>query len=142
MNSSACSTLGELTETNDDSWLCLNSETNDLNSNVTLQYTMTPIDIQLWDYMDEATFQIIELLAGSHTSIDWWNKESQAWTNTRPAEKNIRAPGIVHDSGTARRAPPDQGGSLDELYRPYGWSNVVGSLCAIGLTYLIGENSS
>lgn len=77
--------------------------------------------------MDAATYDTIKEMAGGdeHASdIEWWDETTHSWTKTKPAVDTIRIPGVVHESSTAFMGPKEEGGSVDELYRPHGIENV------------------
>lgn len=79
--------------------------------------------------MDQATYEAIETMSGGRESnIEYWDATTQSWIEGRPAVDTIRIPGIVHEASTAFVGPRKNGGSLDQLYRPYGVKNVVGVL--------------
>ncbi|KAA8636606.1 hypothetical protein SMACR_03855 [Sordaria macrospora] len=121
-----CSALGEFTEANPQNNIKLNKGA-DPTCNVTLQYTLTPSDYSCWDVMDAATYDTIKEMAGGdeHASdIEWWDETTHGWTKTKPAVDTIRIPGVVHESSTAFMGPKEEGGSVDELYRPHGIENV------------------
>jgi hypothetical protein len=120
--------LGEFTEDNPLNFVRLN-KTKDPPCNVTLQFTLALEDSQLWDQMDQATYEAIETMSGGRESnIEYWDATTQSWIEGRPAVDTIRIPGIVHEASTAFVGPRKNGGSLDQLYRPYGVKNVVGVL--------------
>jgi hypothetical protein len=120
-----CATLGEFTEDNKDNFIKLNNN-KDPFCNVTLQYTLAKEDRQLWDLMDQATYETIETMSnGKVSNIEYWDTTSQDWIKKRPAVSTIRIPGIVHECSTAYVGPENEGGSLDDFYRPHGVKNVV-----------------
>lgn len=93
---------------------------------MTLQYTLAKEDRQLWDLMDQATYETIETMSsGKVSNIEYWDTTSQGWIKKRPAVDTIRIPGIVHEASTAYVGPENEGGSLDDFYRPHGIKNVV-----------------
>ena len=51
-----CATLGELSETNPNSWVKRNPQDTDITTNVTLQVTLDAKDESLWKVMDNATY--------------------------------------------------------------------------------------
>ncbi|OXV07770.1 hypothetical protein Egran_04466 [Elaphomyces granulatus] len=119
-----CATLGEFTEDNKENFIKLNNN-KDPSSNVTLQYTLAKEDHKLWDLMDQATYETIETMSsGKVSNIEYWDTTSQGWIKKRPAVSTIRIPGIVHECSTAYVGPENEGGSLDDLYRPHGVKNV------------------
>lgn len=114
--------MGEFDDKNTDNHVALNKGT-DTTCNVTLQYTLNDRDRALWDVMDEATYDTIKAMSGGH-NIEYWDEASHKWIKGRPATDTIRIPGIVHEASTCFVGPKEAGGSLDELYRPYGVENV------------------
>jgi hypothetical protein len=120
-----CATLGEFTENNPDSWLRPDPRNKDPTTNVRLQYTLAPDDKKLWDLMDTATYETIAAMSGDASKLQFWDEGLHGWTEKRPAKENIRVPGIVHEASVSYVGPENEGGSLDELYRPHGVKNVV-----------------
>lgn len=80
--------------------------------------------------MEDATFQIIDRITGSDAK-EYWDKFSQSWSTRRPTEKQIRIKGVVHEASSTYMGPESEGGSVDEMYRPYGSANVVSILLLI-----------
>lgn len=81
--------------------------------------------------MDEATYQTINTMAGGDTSaIEYWDVHKSTWTKEKQPKEAIRIPGIVHEASTAFVGPKEEGGSLDDSYRPHGVKNVVCALPA------------
>jgi choline dehydrogenase-like flavoprotein len=75
--------------------------------------------------MDQATYETIETMSsGKVSNIEYWDTTSQGWIKKRPAVDTIRIPGIVHEASTAYVGPENEGGSLDDFYRPHGIKNV------------------
>ena len=102
-----------------------------------LQYALAEQDRELWNLMDTATYETIEVMSTPPTSqpseeLEYWhsNKTGQAgfWAKERPEVSDIRVPGILHEASTAYAGAEAEGGSVDELGRPHGISNV----CVIG----------
>jgi hypothetical protein len=125
-----CASLGELYEFNRDSFLQLNNG-EDPSTNVKLQFTLDEKDRKLWDTMDEATYQTINVMAGGKTledTIEYWDVYKGVWAKAKQPREAIRIPGIVHEASTAFVGPKKEGGSLDDSYRPHGLENVVGAL--------------
>ena len=120
-----CASLGEFTEDNTENFVKLN-KTKDPSCNITLQFTLAQEDRQLWDVMDQATYDTIETMSGGNSSnVEYWDANMQGWTKKKPAVETIRIPGIVHEASTAFVGLKTKGGSLDRLYRPHGVKNVV-----------------
>ena len=120
-----CATLGEFSEKNPNSWARLDRKNPDPTSNIRLQFTLTDEDRELWDLMDEATYQTIDAITGKEDAVEYWDESIHGWTTAKPASKQIRIPGVVHDSSTTFMGKPEDGGSVDELFRPHGVKNVV-----------------
>lgn len=83
--------------------------------------------------MDKATYDTIDVMSTPATSqlsedLEFWhsNKTGQAgfWGKDRPEVSDILVPGIVHEASTAYMGAEAEGGSVDELGRPHGVSNV------------------
>ncbi|KAF8600255.1 FAD/NAD(P)-binding domain-containing protein [Ceratobasidium sp. AG-I] len=133
-----CATLGELSEDNPESFFRLNPSPGgkDPTANCVLQVTLDKKDLELWDQMDEATFQAIEVMSGGNPSaIQWWHdpkgaKKKGYWAHARPGEDTIRMEGIVHEAslmplGNEKECP------VDENYKLKGVSNVYVTGAAI-----------
>ena len=128
-----CATLGEFTEDNPDNWFKPDPNNSDITTNMKLQYTIVEQDRQLWDLMDKATYETIEVMSTPPNlqpseGLEYWHskKTGQAgfWAKKRPEVSDIRVPGIVHEASTAYMGDKATGGSVDELGRPHGISNV------------------
>ena len=129
-----CATLGEFTEDNPNNWFKLDPNNSDITTNMKLQYTTAEQDRELWDLMDEATYETIGVMstppANSQPSekLEYWhsNESGQGgvWTKGRPKVSDIRVPGVVHEASTAFVGDEAEGGSVDELGRPHGIGNV------------------
>ncbi|KAL7926943.1 hypothetical protein ACQKWADRAFT_93541 [Trichoderma austrokoningii] len=121
-----CSGLGELDEENKKNWVKLNN-TPDATSNVTVQYTLSPKDKQMWDTMDKAIYQILDVLGSNQPkAIEYWDGDANKWVDKRPSlgSESLGAPGVVHEASTAFVGRKQNGGSLDSLYRPHEIANV------------------
>lgn len=122
--------MGELSEDNPESFFRLNPSPGgkDPTANCVLQVTLDKKDLELWDQMDEATFQAIEVMSGG-SPIQWWHdpkgaKKKGYWATARPGNDTIRMEGIVHEAsllplGKEKECP------VDENYKLKGVSNVV-----------------
>ncbi|KAF5013955.1 hypothetical protein FDECE_84 [Fusarium decemcellulare] len=120
-----CATLGEFDDQNKENHVTLNNGT-DTSCNITLQYTLNNKDRALWDVMDTATYNTIEAMCGGNdkSTIQYWDETTHGWINEKPAVDTIRIPGIVHKASTCFVGHKEDGGSLDEHYRPHGIKNV------------------
>ena len=97
-----CACLGQLDHHNSQNWFRLNNGT-DITNNVTLQVIANAIDNALWDTMDESTFQILETMLATKGGLEYWHSDggsSGGWKAQRPTAKQIRVPGLVHESST------------------------------------------
>ncbi|XP_065887911.1 uncharacterized protein [Dysidea avara] len=123
----ACSTLGQLDHHNKENWYRLN-DGNDVTTNATLQSVTNKTDEELWDAMDDATFQVIEQeIASGENYVEYWHREgsSGSWKKTRPTAEMIRGPATVHEASTMWMGGDDDKEApvcLD--YRPKGVENV------------------
>lgn len=89
--------------------------------------------------MDAATYRTIAAMCpgngsgGDKPAIEYWNTDLKnekgdivgGWSTEKPPQPTIRIPGIVHEAATAYVGKKEDGGSLDEYYRPHGIKNVV-----------------
>ena len=129
-----CAVLGELEHKNADSWLKRGGNNNgvvveDLTTNVVLQVRETENDLQLWDAMDETTFQVLEQGLASALNaeggLEYWHGETNDWRATRPSRDSIRVPGLVHEGSTMHIGGDiDPEAVVDLDYRLKGVSNV------------------
>lgn len=104
----------------------------DLTTNVFLQYTLANADRELWDTMDQATYETIEAMSGAASEIEYWCEGAHGWIKEKPATKFIRVPGIVHEASVSYVGEKENGGSLDSLYRPHGVKNLVSGYKRVG----------
>ena len=81
--------------------------------------------------MDEATCQTIVAIAGKEDAVDYWDESIHGWTKMQPASKQIRIPGVVHESGTTYVGKVEDGSSVDELCHPHDVRNVVSHALAL-----------
>lgn len=97
-----CACLGQLDHRNSLNWFRLN-DGDDVTTNVTLQVVANATDNALWDTMDESTFQILEDMLATKDVLEYWHPDggsSGGWKANRPTAKQIRVPGLVHESST------------------------------------------
>ncbi|KAG9084294.1 hypothetical protein FS749_005334 [Ceratobasidium sp. UAMH 11750] len=125
-----CATLGELSENNPNSFFRLNqyAATNDPTANCVLQVVLDRKDLELWDQMDKATFDAIEVMAGKGQEIQWWHQPKPAdkpgvWKSSRPGNDTIRMEGIVHEASLLPLTD-DGTACVDHNYKVKGVSNV------------------
>ncbi|AOE49482.1 GMC oxidoreductase [Kangiella sediminilitoris] len=124
-----CATLGEISEKNSDNWIKLNKG-KDPTTNISLQLILGNEEKQLWDQLDEATYQTIEALATSGETtpdIEYWIDNGDGtgqWSKDKPSIKQIRLNIIVHEASQiwVGDDPEDSVVGLD--YRPHGVKNV------------------
>ncbi|VUC22981.1 unnamed protein product [Clonostachys rosea] len=129
-----CATLGEFSEHNEHNWLRPDKNNTDPTTNVKLQYTLADSDRELWNVMDEATYNTIEQMSApldgqvDSDVIEYWHTDDNGvngyWDKTKPDVTDIRIPGIVHEASTAFVGSKEAGGSVDEYGRPHGIHNV------------------
>jgi hypothetical protein len=119
-----CAAIGEFSERNEQCWIRPEDEDPDKTTNIRLQYLCNDEDEELWSFMEDATFRLIDRLTPAD-SKEYWNKFTQSWSTQRPCENDIRIKGVVHEAGSTFMGPEAEGGSVDEQYRPYGSKNVV-----------------
>ncbi|KAG8714109.1 hypothetical protein FRC11_009806 [Ceratobasidium sp. 423] len=130
-----CATLGELSEGNDQSFFKPNpnNSSKDPTANCVLQVVLDKKDYELWDVMDEATFQAIEIMSGNGNEVEWWHQpkgdppqSEVGWKETRPGNETIRMEGIVHEAGLLPVGdnPNDSNACVDSNYKLKGVSNV------------------
>ena len=120
-----CACLGELDHKNKDNWFRMLSEGNDITCNATLQVIPNGRDMELWDAMDETTLCLLEQLAPSG-GLQYWHsgegKNPGNWKSERPARKEIRHDGLVHEASTMWIGDKDAPVGLDYCLK--GTNNV------------------
>lgn len=121
-----CAVLGEMDFRNPESFFKPNGQ-QDPTTNVTLQAIASPTDLQTWDTMDEATFQMLEeaLSPKGQSAVEYWHgsPDEGKWSSSRPVKDERRVGGLVHEGSTLWIADGDEGVvGLD--YRPHGIDNV------------------
>ena len=123
----ACATLGEMDHHNKENWFRLNDQ-DDISTNVTLQSVTNEVDNELWDTMDDATFQVIEQeIANGGSNVEYWHsvENTGGWKNFRPTADMIRVPATVHEASTMWiGGKQDNAAPVDLDYRPKGVDNV------------------
>ena len=141
-----CYTVGELDHANKDNWFRLNSEVpsddvicsnnTDITCNTTLQVVASDVDHQLWDTLDESTFEVLERLdsrddPNDPCQLEYWHSSTQSWRKERPPAHQIRLPGLVHEASTMWMSD-DETSPVGLDYRFRGVENVYltgASLC-------------
>ncbi|KAG1726004.1 uncharacterized protein EDB91DRAFT_1086919 [Suillus paluster] len=125
-----CATLGELSENNKNSFFRLSNQplSADPTSNCDLQVMLDEKDYELWDQMDEATFDAIKVMAGDEKhQVQWWHQPKPgdkpgAWKTEIPGRETIRMEGIVHEASLLPLGDGDEC-CVDRDYRVKGVSN-------------------
>lgn len=124
-SSPVCAAIGEFSERNKECWIRSENEDPDQTTNIRLQYLCNDEDEELWSFMEDVTFQVVDKLAGAEDPTEYWDKFSQTWVTKRPARQHMRIKGVVHEASSTFMGPEAEGGSVDEQFRPYGANNVV-----------------
>jgi len=122
----ACATLGQLDHHNKENWYQLN-DGDDVTTNATLQSVTNKTDEEVWDTMDDATFQVIEQeIASGAKHVEYWHPvgSSGSWKKTRPTVEMIRVPATVHEASTMWMGGDDEEAPVCLDYRPKGVENV------------------
>ena len=126
-----CATLGEVNEKNSNNWIKLNGQGNPT-TNISLQLNTGPEDMQLWDVLDEATYQTIEALTSENADqtpeIEYWiddkNGDGGEWVTSRPDKEQIRLKIIVHEASPLWMGKDPATSVVGLDYRPHGVKNV------------------
>jgi choline dehydrogenase-like flavoprotein len=123
-----CATLGEVSEKNAQNWIKLN-DGKDETCNIALQLIPGKEDKQLWDTLDEATYQTIQALTTSGSSspaIEYWVDDGNTgcWQAGRPAQTQIRLNIIVHEASPLWMGKDPATSVVGLDYRPHGVKNV------------------
>jgi choline dehydrogenase-like flavoprotein len=124
-----CATLGEVCETNRANWIRLN-DGGDATCNISLQLIPGKEDHQLWNTLDEATYQTFRALTtagGSTPEIEYWIDEANgggSWQSTRPSQQQVRLNIIVHEASPLWMGADPANSVVGLDYRPHGVSNV------------------
>ena len=141
-----CTTVGQLDHINKENWFRLNDhdDNHDITTNCKLQCVTNQADNDLWDTMDEATFQVIEQeIAKGENIVEYWHREKSSdtcdWKNTRPTKPMIRKEATVHEASTMWiGGEQDKDAPVGLDYRPKGVDNVYitgGSLYPTGASW-------
>ena len=129
-----CATLGEFTKDNPDNWFKLDPDKSDVSRNMKLQYAIAEQDRELWNLVDKATYDTIDVMSTPATSqlseeleYSHSNKTDQAgfWGRDRPEVSDVLVPGIVHEASTAYMGAEAEVGSVDELGSRMGSATCV-----------------
>ena len=127
----ACSALGQMDHRNEENWLHLNDDDDDITANVTLQSVTNDVDDELWDTMDDAVFKVIEQeIAHRADIVEYWHDPAEnclsgSWRKEKPTREAIRKSGTVHEASTMWiGGKEDKAAPVDLDYRPKGVDNV------------------
>ncbi|WP_223670323.1 GMC oxidoreductase [Kangiella shandongensis] len=122
-----CATLGEISEKNSDNWIKLNKG-KDPTTNISLQLILGNEEKQLWDQLDEATYQTIAALATDTETpeIEYWidTPDGGHWTTNKPPVDQIRLNIIVHEASQIWVGEDPESSVVGLDYRPHGVTNV------------------
>ncbi|RXW23453.1 hypothetical protein EST38_g2427 [Candolleomyces aberdarensis] len=127
-----CASLGELSEINKHSWVRHNPDHPDVTTNIRLQIDVAQTDKELWELMDEATYDSINVMAGDESDkIEYWHEDKDAatgkWLSNRAPTGQIHIEGVVHETSTLYMSDNLEGdptASVGLDYRPRGCKNV------------------
>lgn len=124
-----CTALGEVGEANGDNWMRLDGGA-DPTTNMTVQLQAGPMEMALWDVMDDAVCQTIAALASrdaaAPAAVEYWidEGESGCWHGVRPPRRQVRSH-LVVDEASPLWIGEDPSSSVVGLdYRPHGVRNV------------------
>lgn len=123
-----CATLGEVSEKNSDNWIKLNKG-KDPTTNISLQLILGNEDKQLWDQLDEATYQTIAALATNESTpdIEYWTDTPDGngfWSAEKPPLDQIRLNIIVHEASQLWVGQDPESSVVGLDYKPHGVTNV------------------
>ena len=128
-----CKTMGGLDLDNNNNWFRLSnkvpdndviySDDEDITCNTTLQVVPNAADLQLWDTMDEATFEILKML-DDPCQMEFWHSSTESWQKERPLESEIRRNVLVHPASTMWIGDDQSSSPVDLNYRFRGVENV------------------
>lgn len=110
----ACAVLGELDYRN---------SANRLRRDGTPEVQPNAADRATWDTMDEAAFQLLEVVLAGSGAPEYWHEAGQVWAAGRPAVTQRRRPGLVH-TGSALWIGDQHESPVGLDYRPHGVENV------------------
>jgi choline dehydrogenase-like flavoprotein len=98
----SCSTLGELDYKNESNQFNLTNNSQFFTTNGELNLRLNDQDKQLWDLMDNVTFQVIKKLSPTSNSddLEYWHETSKTWKKDSPPLEQIRKKFLVHDAST------------------------------------------
>jgi choline dehydrogenase-like flavoprotein len=98
----SCSTLGELDYKNKSNQFNLTNNCQCLTINGELKVHLNDQDKQLWDLMDNVTFEVMKKLSPSAKSddLEYWHETDKTWKKDAPPSEQIRKKFLVHDAST------------------------------------------
>ncbi|HTF97398.1 MAG TPA: GMC oxidoreductase [Cellvibrio sp.] len=119
-----CATLGEVSEKNPDNWLRL-TDGSDPTTNLSIQLGLSETDQELWNVLDEATYQTISAMTEKNQAVDveYWT-DANGWQTARPTATDIRLPIIVHEASPLWIGTDPATSVVGLDYRPHGVKNV------------------
>lgn len=113
-----------MSEHNSQCWIRCAQEDPDKTTNIHLQYLCNEEDEELWAFMEDAAFQLVDRLTKSEPK-EYWHRSTRTWATEKPDQEHIRVKGVVHESSSTFMGSEFEGGSVDDMYRPYGCKGVV-----------------
>jgi hypothetical protein len=113
---------------NAQNWIKLN-DGKDETCNIALQLIPGTEDKQLWDTLDEATYQTIQALTSSGSNspaLEYWVDDGNTgrWQSRRPTQAQIRLNSIVHEASPLWMGKDPATSVVGLDYRPHGVKNV------------------
>ncbi len=122
-----CAVLGELDYRNPHNWFVRNIQDGDLTTNSLLQITENENDLQTWDAMDRATFDVLEKVLSPQGAqrVEYWHSSADRgeWSSERPSKQERRVDALVHESSTLHIGK-DSDAPVDLNYQLRGTNNV------------------
>jgi len=125
-----CAALGQLNHKNKQSWFRENGGDSNVTTNSILQVqSNSETDQETWATMDQAMFDIIELLRNENDGkIDYWIRatpdgDNWRWTEEKPNTQERRKNVAVHESSTMYIGKEDNA-PVDLDYKLRGTTNV------------------
>ena len=124
-----CKTIGGLDHANENNWFRLSSEvpgndpSADITCNTTLQVVPNDADMQLWDTMDQSTFEILKML-DDPCQMEFWHSSTKSWQKEHPPVSEIRRNVLVHPASTMWIGDDQSSSPVDLNYRFRGIENV------------------
>lgn len=121
-----CAVLGEMDFRNKQNYVRLNGQA-DPTTNIDLQAIASETDLQTWDTMDTATFEMLEkALSPQHRKhVEYWHgkPDEGSWHKQQPPIAQRRVGGLVHE-GSPLWLDKGTDGAVGLDYRPHGVDNV------------------